>query len=144
MGKKDVFILVWIIMLTIPFVLSIQGSSSSYTTDSKFDSVGLGTQTNSTSFSQRFVGGGQAIFNTSSTNTLGRLGLPVELQTLINFTSHNQSSIFEVSRGNDAIAGEDDLGLVSNTINFSGRLLENITFFAIVVFQEMIHLLAAE
>lgn len=58
----DVIFLILGIIVLLPMIFAFQGSSSSYTTDIKFDIV-TGTQadTQSTSFLQRFIGGFQNI-----------------------------------------------------------------------------------
>jgi hypothetical protein len=63
-------------VLSVPIVISIAGTSLSYTADNKFDLFTFGNGTDS-NFTQRFVGGEAIVgrYNTSTDET-GRFGLP--------------------------------------------------------------------
>ena len=112
-----------IFLISFNLVHSFQGSSSSYTTDVKTDSYSQGNSS-STSFTQRFIGGIQVVGQYLTNSFLGRFGiLDIEKNLAINITSHKNNQ--EISRGNDAVSGEDDKGYVPNSINFTARVFEN-------------------
>ena len=120
------FVLIFIIcFISLQFVFGFQGSSSSYTTDNKQDTF---TSTNSTSasgsFTNRFIGGIQAVSQYVINSVVGRFGILEESQfnLAINITSplNNQ----EIIRGNDASSGEDDKGSIPDSINISARVYD--------------------
>ena len=118
-----IFVLVLIFLFSIILASGFQGSSSSYTSDNRADSFS-NTNATSTSFTQRFIGGikivGQYVTNTFT----GRFGiLDEKLNLIINVTYPTQGG--SVVRGNDATSGEDDKGFIPNSINLTGRLLDN-------------------
>ena len=80
----NILLLIFLIIFLMPLVVSIQGNSSSFTIDSKSDVITT-PNANSTSFTQRFVGGFQSVANTTSSSFRGRLGLPFKIQAIINF-----------------------------------------------------------
>src|SRR3989344_9054296 len=90
-----IFVCVFLVSSTI-FVSGFQGSSSSYSSDNKIDSFSE-DNANSTSFSQRLIGGIQTVGEYVTTSFGGRFGIlggPKSL--IINITSHR--SLDEIIR----------------------------------------------
>ena len=120
-----IFVCVFLVSSTI-FVSGFQGSSSSYSSDNKIDSFSE-DNANSTSFSQRLIGGIQTVGQYVTNSFGGRFGILTSSQQslIINITS--DQDLDEVVRGNDAVQGEDDKGYVPNVINVTAKVYDNST-----------------
>ncbi|MEK6873221.1 MAG: MopE-related protein [Nanoarchaeota archaeon] len=111
------------IIFFISFIFAFQGSSSSYSSDIKTDSF---SQTNSTSnsFTQRIIGGIETVGQYLTNSFTGRFGILEGVKNLaVAITSHSNNE--EVIRGNDASSGEDDKGVVPNSITLTAKVYEN-------------------
>ena len=71
-----IFLIVFTLSVFSVLGLGFQGSSSSFSSDNKFDHVtGSDNLTGSSSFLQRFIGGDQPVANTTSSSFTGRFGI---------------------------------------------------------------------
>jgi len=123
--KILIFLFFIFIVLNIGNVLAFTGESPSYTVDSKFDFGSANTNASSITYDQRLISGEQPVSQYTSYNYDGRFGiLNVLTLSAINITSPLNN--VEIIRGNDATL-EDDLGLVSNTVNFLTKVYVNNT-----------------
>jgi len=117
------FMILFFIFILISFIFAFQGSSSSYTSDIKSDSFSE-TNSSSTSFTQRIIGGFQTVGQYLTDSFSGRFGILDSVKNLaISVISHSNDQ--EIIRGNDATSGEDDKGVVPNSINFTAAVYEN-------------------
>ncbi len=120
------FILVGFVFMFVSFfgvASGFQGSSDSYSVDTKQDSF---AQTNSTGgdFSSRLIGGIAAVGEYAVNLLAGRFGILTSTASVqINITSHSEGE--EVVRGNDAVTGEDDKGVVSDSVNLTARVFSS-------------------
>ncbi|MFA5019970.1 MAG: thrombospondin type-1 domain-containing protein [Candidatus Pacearchaeota archaeon] len=124
--KKNLWIAIAIIISLIflmNIVSSLQGVSTSYTLDSKEDSFAV-TNATSTTLTQRLVGGLKAVSQYVSATFTGRFGILGEDLILdINLTYPINNS--EIIRGNDAVSGEDDKGLIPDAINLTAKVYQS-------------------
>ena len=121
--KFKFFAALFFIFFLISFIFAYQGSSSSYTTDIKQDSFAE-TNASSSSFTQRLIGGIQTVGQYLTDSFSGRFGiLEVSKNLAISIISHSNNQ--EIIRGNDVSSGEDDKGVVPNSINFTAAVYEN-------------------
>ncbi|MEM3113107.1 MAG: hypothetical protein QXI33_01635 [Candidatus Pacearchaeota archaeon] len=115
--------LVFMLVVFIPFVISFQGFSSNYTMESRPDSFSQ-TNSSSTTFIQRFVGGIGVVGRYISDTLSGRFGILEDIKNLaITITSHTDNQ--EIVRGNDSVAEEDTKGYIPNSLNFTAQVHEN-------------------
>ncbi len=126
MNKKFFVLVFCLVFLFSVFAISaFQGSSTNYNSSNKVDSV-TKTNVSSTSFTERFIGGiayiGEYLVNLMS----GRFGI-LQKDTDINLSINVTFPLNEgdVPRGNDAVAGEDDKGVVPDAINFTAKVYED-------------------
>ncbi|MEK6891121.1 MAG: polymorphic toxin-type HINT domain-containing protein [Nanoarchaeota archaeon] len=118
--------ILFLFLFSFALIAAFQGNSSSYSSDNKQDSV---TSSNSTSssFTHRFIGGIQSVGQYLINAVTGRFGiLSSQVNLLINITSplNNQ----EIARGHDAVdgvTGEDDKASVPNYINVTARVYDS-------------------
>ncbi|GEM_PF-3700913 len=110
-------------LFLIGFIFAYQGSSSSYSGDIKQDSFAE-TNSSSNSFTQRLIGGVQTVGQYLTNSFSGRFGILQGVKNLaISIISHSNNQ--EVIRGGGAVAGEDDLDMVPNFVNFTAQVYEN-------------------
>jgi uncharacterized protein YuzE len=122
--RRSNFVLAFVLIciLLVVSVSAFQGSSASYSSDNKMDSF---TEDNadSASFTQRLIGGVQAVGQYVVNAFTGRFGILTQKTLAINITSHANDAV--IPRGNETVTAEDDLSLVPNSVNFTAMVFEN-------------------
>ncbi|MEA3329567.1 MAG: hypothetical protein U9Q06_02375 [Nanoarchaeota archaeon] len=117
-----------IVFTCLVFVSGFQGSSASYSSDNKIDSFAEGNA-NSTSFANRLVGGIANVGKYVALSFSGRwgiLGSASVSSSSINFTYPLNDA--EIIRGNNAVAGEDDSGVVPDLINLTAKVYDSTNY----------------
>lgn len=117
----------FLLMTSVFFVSGFQGTSSSYSSDNKVDSFSEDNAASS-SFSQRLIGGIQAVGQYVTSTFNGRFGILTSSSNnlVINITSHFNEDV--IPRGDDDVNGEDDEGFVPNSFNFTAKVFDSGTF----------------
>jgi len=115
-----------LIVVIIPKGDAILGDSSSYSVWSKFDSGATNNNATSSSFTNRFISGFQAVSQYVSSSFAGRWGILSSGNNLIINITYPTNNL-KIIRGNDSVSGEDDIGVIGNTINFTANVYDNDT-----------------
>jgi len=113
-------------ILLLDLVPAPLGTSTNYDLFSKYDYGGTGN-TSTSSYSQRYISGFEPVSQYSSSSFGGRLGIMGTdfADSIINLTYPLNNGIF--ARGNESYSGEDDLGIISNTIILRAKIYDKAT-----------------
>lgn len=112
-----------IFLILLSGVFAFSGSSATYSTNTKFDFGVSDTNSTSTNFNQRFISGEQPVSQYISGTYSGRFGILDFLRMITSIVFENPTNNEVVPRGVGS-TGEDDLGIINNSIDLRARVYD--------------------